>query len=245
MANFKKLPSILLRKKVLVTLIILIFVIGSGVVLFFLSQGISIGNNSNDPQVEAEKIIKEVGSIYLLPDEVPTLATVSDKTQLADQVFFQKAENGDKVLIYKTASIAILYRPSIGKIINVGPVTLDEGEIEAAANPTEEKPAEKKPEELEEVDVLILNGTNTVGLTKEASDDISELEFVNVTDRLDAEKKPYEKTTIVVLNSKSSSQAQSISEIIPGEIVKEMPDGESGTSADIVVILGEDYASEE
>lgn len=245
MANLKKLFSRLLRKKVLVTLIILIFVIGSGVVLFFFSKGLNIIGNSNDPQVEAERIIKEVGNIYLLPEEVPTLATVSDKNQLADQVFFQKAENGDKVLIYRTAAIAILYRPSIGKIINVGPVTLDEGEIEAVTNPQGEQPADKEPEELDEVDVLILNGTNIVGLTQGASDDISELEFANVIDRLDAENKPYEKTVIVVLNSRANSQAESISDIIAGDIVKEMPAGESGTSADIVLILGEDYASEE
>jgi hypothetical protein len=58
----------------------------------------------------------------VLPDEQPTLASVTDKSKLSDQPFFQKAENGDKILIFVQSRKAILYRPSIKKIIDVAPI---------------------------------------------------------------------------------------------------------------------------
>jgi hypothetical protein len=61
---------------------------------------------------------------YQLPeDEVPALATVEDKGKLNSE-FLRSAENGDKLLVYKNAKKVILYRPSIDKIIEVGPVSI-------------------------------------------------------------------------------------------------------------------------
>jgi hypothetical protein len=73
---------------------------------------------------DAAMLINKVGQLMELPiGEKPTIATVSDMTKLKGQPFFDKAENSDKVLIYKLAKKAILYRPSENKIINVAPVT--------------------------------------------------------------------------------------------------------------------------
>jgi len=72
---------------------------------------------------EIEKAIAAVSKLMSLPsDEIPTFATVSDKTKLQQTAFFQKAENGDQVLIYNKAQKAILYRPSVNKIIDVSPI---------------------------------------------------------------------------------------------------------------------------
>ena len=60
----------------------------------------------------------------LLPqNETPTLATVSDLHALEGQAFFKNAKEGDKVLMYLRSQRAILYRPSIDRIIEVGPIT--------------------------------------------------------------------------------------------------------------------------
>lgn len=78
-------------------------------------------------QAEADKTIAEVGKLYALPkDEKPSVATVKDKSKLADQPFFAKAENGDVTLIYSTAKLAILYRPTSKQIINVSSVTIQD-----------------------------------------------------------------------------------------------------------------------
>jgi len=76
-------------------------------------------------KAENDALIKAVGGLIELPqDEEPVIGTVQDAAQLAqDQKFFTNAENGDKVLIYKDK--AIIYRPSIKKLINVGPVYLN------------------------------------------------------------------------------------------------------------------------
>jgi len=69
---------------------------------------------------EVKKITGKIEKFMDLPaDEQPTLATVSDKEKLKEQVFFAKAQNGDKVLIYQNAKKAILYRPSENRIIEV------------------------------------------------------------------------------------------------------------------------------
>ena len=61
---------------------------------------------------------------FVLPiDETPALATVTDKAKLTTK-FLQKAENGDKILIYQKAGRVIIYRPSIDRIIDVGPVQI-------------------------------------------------------------------------------------------------------------------------
>lgn len=68
---------------------------------------------------EADEIIKSVGMLMDLPDEEPTVATVSDVEKLKDQDFFSRAQNGDKVIIFPKAQKAILYRPATDKIIEV------------------------------------------------------------------------------------------------------------------------------
>jgi hypothetical protein len=71
-----------------------------------------------------KSLVADVGEHMLLPEnETPTLATVSDLHALEGQMFFRNAAVGDKVLMYLVSQQAILYRPSIDKIIEVGPIT--------------------------------------------------------------------------------------------------------------------------
>lgn len=77
-------------------------------------------------QEEVNNLITEVGVLIVLPDEVPTIATVSDLEQLKNQPFFAKAKIGDKVLIYAVARKAILYSPSEKKIVEVAPLLIGE-----------------------------------------------------------------------------------------------------------------------
>jgi hypothetical protein len=85
---------------------------------------------NKDPKTIAAKevtsLVDEVSKIVILPEgETPTVATVSDAAALKSQAFFAQALKGDKVLIYTKAGKAVLYRPSVGKIVEVSSVKFD------------------------------------------------------------------------------------------------------------------------
>lgn len=76
-------------------------------------------------QDEVSTVVAEVGKIMVLPtNEQPTLATVADPSRLKDQPFFANARVGDKVLFYATSRKAILYDPTLNKIVEVAPINI-------------------------------------------------------------------------------------------------------------------------
>ena len=80
------------------------------------------GTNSADDSVQ---VVERVAKLMLLPDETPTIAVVSDLSKLQGQLFFANAKEGDVVLMYPKARKAILYSPTLNKIIEVAPITND------------------------------------------------------------------------------------------------------------------------
>jgi hypothetical protein len=74
---------------------------------------------------EADLYYERVAKLTGLPaDEKPKINTILDIDQLKDDEFFQKAQNGDKVLVFENSKLAIIYRPSEDKIINSGPLVV-------------------------------------------------------------------------------------------------------------------------
>ena len=80
------------------------------------SQDVLAANQTNE-------ILDKVGALIELPNEQPSVATVSDASKLRDQQFFKNAQNGDAVIIFPNAQKAILYRPSTDKIIEIAVYT--------------------------------------------------------------------------------------------------------------------------
>jgi hypothetical protein len=127
-------------KKPLTWVIISLLVIGIGGSIYWLTQRKSASpldallaptntnlGTTNTSGNEAQKLIEEVGKLIKLPEnEVPTIATITDVTQLPqDQEFFKQVQNGDQVLVYTQAKKVILYRPSLKKIIDVQQITIN------------------------------------------------------------------------------------------------------------------------
>ncbi len=207
--------------------------------LYFYSKYKSAQSALKDPQANTEQetknLVNAVGRLMELPsDEVPSIATVKDKTKLEDQPFFNKSQNGDKILFYAQAKKAILYRPSVNKIIDVAPINITENTPDANVTPTE-----KQEEKKAEIRVAIFNGTQESGLAKKTESQLKELgaEF-KVVQKADAKGSSYTENTIVDLSKKNEAAAKKIQQHITGTVVATIPDAESLPDADILIILG-------
>jgi hypothetical protein len=150
------------KKEVLIIVIVLITAV-SGTIYLARTRpellGINTTNESTDEVSEVERLVTEVGQIIALPDELPTVATVTDAELTKEQPFFANAQNGDRVLIYSSAKKAYLYRPSEKRIIEVGVVNIDQQEANQEGEETENIILDEvtpSPELTEELDSLPL-----------------------------------------------------------------------------------------
>lgn len=205
-------------------------------------------------QKEVDGLIQQVGKLIDLPSENPTVATVSDKSKLANQTFFARAENGDKVLIFPKAQKAILYRPSINKLIEVGPVNIQPtsapNELGAAISVTPAAttiapsakvitPSAALTPTVTLKRIAVLNGTNINGLTKQTADKLTQgVKDVTVTIRGNAQKHDYKETVVVDLTENNIDKTKEIATFLNGQ-VGALPEGESKPDADILIIAAE------
>lgn len=197
-------------------------------------------NPTEAAKEEAKALIAKVSELIELPaNEEPTVATVSDKNKIKDQPFFQKAENGDKVLIFTQWKKAILYRPSTNKIIEVAPINLGqppESSPSASATASSVKEITVKP-----IKIALYNGTTTVGLTniveKQLKENVNIGSKIEVVAKDNAQKNNYTSALVVDLTGKQKELAQKIASALAGS-VGNLPEGETKpVNADILVIL--------
>lgn len=209
--------------KIFTRVIVVVLIIGlAGFGAYFYKQYNDIKNNPVSAEEaktkENQRIIDAVGKLYNLPkDEQPTIFFVSDKDKLSDeykkQEFFQKAENGDYVLIYEKGKLAILYRPSSNQLVDVRPYTVQSGLSVAIIGAQADR-----------------DSTEKSLLAKFKSE-------LNITGKSDS-KNAYTGVVVVDLSGKYSDQTKKIAESLKGQ-VGTLPAGEDKPKgADILVISG-------
>ncbi len=228
MAKLPKFSSNLLNIVSIIIVAIAVIVASFFFLQYRKSQAL-LKNPTAKAQMETKKLLEEVGKIYALPKGDPTIATVSDKTKLASQAFFASAQNGDKVLIFTDSKKAILYRPSTGQVIEVGPITIQDKESSGSA-----------AQATETATVAVYNGTTRTGLTKSAGDKIALVKNFTVDERTNAAKKDYENTIVIDISGKNKVIAQTLAKMLSAT-VGDLPEGEKSPETDILVILGADY----
>lgn len=183
------------------------------------------------------EILNRVTMLTEVPyDEIPVIATVKDVEKLNNQVFFSRAQNGDKLLIYNKARRAILYRPYSNKIIETMTIKLTEQ-------------GEMKPEELVEgiitpLKISIYNGTSTPGLASALSTKLG-IEFENIkfeVINIGNAKSEYEKTILVNNKNLEQELINKIASYIDAEVA-DLPIGEDPAETDIMIFIGKDYTN--
>lgn len=220
------------RKRYLIAAGVLIIVLLIGGTFYLSMQG-KLSNllpGSQNPQDEVRVLTQKVGKLIELPEgETPTVATVSDKTKLSDQIFFQRSENGDKVLIFTNAQKAILYRPSVNKIIEVSTVNLANASPSPQVSPSAEVP----------INVVIYNGTKISGLAKKEGDSLkNKYPNVEIVSTGNASS-DYTKTLIVDLSGKNGDFAKTLASELSGTVGSLPDEEEKPSDTDILIILGE------
>lgn len=162
---------------------------------------------------ELTDVIEKVGQLTELPkNEVPLLSTLVDKSK-ADQPFLSNAKDGDKILIYPLTGRAIVYRPSVNKIVNIGAVTM---------------PSAK---------VFIRIGSS-VDISTQLSRQIqAQAADFTVVSKDRSPKPNYQRTLVIDLTGLRADLAERLAQIVSGEVSK-LPSGESRPDAELLVITG-------
>ena len=103
-----------------------------GILLIGVTTLVLTNKPAANSQTEARDLQDRVGQLVTLPkNEDPAIATVTASTNISDP-FMKQAKEGDKLLLYYKSLKAYLYRPSINKIVDIGPITVDPSTAEVA-----------------------------------------------------------------------------------------------------------------
>ena len=229
-------PSARFNKKLLMIIgataaVIIILVLGLYYYLQYQKNQQILKNPLLASQKEQETLIANVAKLTDLPNEQPTIAKVSDITKLQGQPFFQKAKNGDYVLIYSKSEEAILYDPTENKIVQIGPININQSSPQQAA-----LGAQTKAQPLR---VVIENGTIVAGLAKKTELELSQkMPEVNVVADANASSSAYNQTKIIDLTGNNAASAGQLATFLNGTVTS-LPTGEvKPANADILIILG-------
>lgn len=192
-----------------------------GAIIFF----IFIKNNETDTdsEVQLEQVLSQVEKLTILPGEEPTLATVENTEELQDPNLKKVAETGDKVLLYYEAKKVIVYRPSLGKIVDQFPLILDASLSQA-----------------QDAKILIRSGNNKIETAEQLKRSISETyKTTQMQDLGIAIRQDYPSTIIIDLSD--GQKYDFVSKLIENTGGKRgiLPNGEpKPENTDILIITG-------
>lgn len=196
-----------------------------------MKKELDVLKNPNVQQEQAKKenaeLIAKLGRHMILPtDEEPVIATVTDAAALAkEQPFYQNTKNGDKVIVYTKAKKAIIYSPTDDKIVNVGPVYIDETKQAAAQD--------------QKISVEVRNGTTVAGAANTLADQLRTNAAYQVEKVAAAANKNYEKTIIVDLSGgQKTVLVNALAQQFNAQVVTALPAGEAETKAEVLIIIG-------
>jgi hypothetical protein len=122
MKTFLELP-----KSVQIALIALlgVAILSASLLAVFFIRSRASNTRVQAPQaIDVKQVVSDINKTIILPtDETPSVSAVADPSTLVGQPFFAHAEQGDLVVVYPSIKRAILWRPSVKKIVEVSTVS--------------------------------------------------------------------------------------------------------------------------
>ena len=179
-----------------------------------------------DPDVRVvQRLELDIKSKVLLPEgETPAMATVTDQAKISQGGVLKNAINGDKVLLYYSAGTAVVYRPSVDKIVSVGPLIVD-----------------PSASQVKDAKVFVRNGSGDQQKFTKALNLLRErYPSASISDDGNAARTDYPTTIAIDLSAAKTEFTGAISEFL-GAQNGILPISEQKPEADILIIIGKDY----
>jgi len=171
---------------------------------------------------EKQELFEKIGKHIVLPDQSePLIVQINNAEDLKkEQAFFENSQDNDILIIYPDK--ALIYRSSEDILINVGPVYTNN------AQPPETP-------KIQAVSLDIRNGSEIAGRAEVFSNDLGSKGEYNVINIGDASRADYQASILVNLTGKNISALEQKLDL---EAINVMPEGESESRADAIIILG-------
>lgn len=75
----------------------------------------------------SQQLIQYISQTVRLPDEEPTILTITDKTKLNNALLASRVDNGDQLLLFSKAQQVVIYNPSSKKV--TGMLTIQDPDV--------------------------------------------------------------------------------------------------------------------
>jgi hypothetical protein len=124
-----------MKKVKISTLLLVLVIVVSAAGNFYLYHRYKDAQNK-DPNIQTQRIVDSLKKTTDVPNETPSVLTVVDKSKLTDSQIAQKAENGDKILLFQKAGEVYIYRPSTDKLINILNISSAKQSAQPSSNST-------------------------------------------------------------------------------------------------------------
>ena len=184
---------------------------------------------------EVQGYLEKIQSMVIVPtDEAPTLATVVATEALKEQAFFRFVELQDKLFLYDTARIAILYRPSEQKIVNMA--YLFESAAGATATAPQVQGASTASAQLKEpATVAVYYATDSATLRSKVGGALRSLPNLSISREALTRETSYTGITVIDVKGSNDAMVKTLVDAL-GARVGQMPKDEDVPDADVLII---------
>ncbi len=113
-------------KKILTLLIIIVIAVLGFAIFKKFSSSVKIPEGQLSDK-EIKVLVDKVSKLINVPEETPVVATIIKADQLiSEQKFYVGSKDGDYLIVFPKAQKAIIYRKNENRLINVGPIIVDQ-----------------------------------------------------------------------------------------------------------------------